>query len=208
MVDSASELHQMNRPTEFLQDVLREFDFLYGYGFAVFKTDPTLVQFKSDIYYINVYYGRRSWEINLEIGLVDQPPASSYSPGWFVFQSLVRVFDDKAGKAMPPAEPILTSEGVGARVRNLAEDFRRYIDCEPLKSHELWNRLKGVREKEIAESPWPKASSDEMQKRFDFLWETKRYAELVNFFQPLLKYLSDDERAKFDAAKTELSRPS
>jgi len=46
------------------------FDFLLRLGFAVVRREETLVRFESDTVFVNVYHGRSSYQVGLELGRI------------------------------------------------------------------------------------------------------------------------------------------
>ena len=57
----------------FKDAVLLSFGFLRTYGLKPVEEDVTLVRYESDAVFVNVYYGRGSFEIGVEIGRLDRP---------------------------------------------------------------------------------------------------------------------------------------
>jgi len=182
----------------FAESVLEEFDFLRSAGFSLESSDATCVRFCSALYHINVYHGRHSFEVHLE---VERAFEASEPRKAFGFQTLVRVFDEDASRNLPVASGVSDEAGIRSAVHILAAQFRRYIDLSRFQSADLWSCLLAANEKQIAESPYPKASADDLHRRFDALWKDQRYKELVNFFSPLRDYLGEIERNKLDIAK-------
>jgi hypothetical protein len=54
----------------FVELALKAFAFLLRLGFTVVKRDGTLVRFESSRVFVNVYYGRRSYSVGLELGRI------------------------------------------------------------------------------------------------------------------------------------------
>lgn len=53
--------------------MLSSFDFLRAYGLKPVEEDVTFVRYESDAMFVNVYHGRGSFEIGVEIGRLDRP---------------------------------------------------------------------------------------------------------------------------------------
>src|SRR5438045_7554154 len=71
----------------FAEEVKARFSFLEALGFHCVRSEATLVRFESPKVSINVYHGRHSFEIDLEIEPA-QSPADAYS-----FASVLRLVD-------------------------------------------------------------------------------------------------------------------
>jgi len=57
----------------FREAVLASFDFLCCYGLKTVEEQATIVRYESDVVFVNVYHGRASFEIGVEIGRKDRP---------------------------------------------------------------------------------------------------------------------------------------
>jgi hypothetical protein len=56
----------------FKEAVLSSFDFLHSYGLEPTEEDVTFVRYQSDVVFLNIYHGRTSFEIGVEIGRLDR----------------------------------------------------------------------------------------------------------------------------------------
>jgi hypothetical protein len=77
----------------FVEAVEDAFGFLRFRGFAPVRREATLVRFESDRVFVNVYHGRRSYEMNVEVGRLgrgddDRP---------YHLEALIRIRDAEAG---------------------------------------------------------------------------------------------------------------
>jgi hypothetical protein len=196
----------MLRQGIFRRAVTECFSFLADHGFSLTREEETFVEYSSSLYVIDVYQGRRSREIDLEIQKVCPPPPGSPSPRSFPFRTVVAVFDGAAARTMNPVVSVDSEMEVKKRVHYLASTFQKYVSMHDLDSPQFWERLCKAREKAIDESSWPKAAPTELHKRFSLLWEAERFDELVDFFQPFLSNLTADELDKLDVARQILSR--
>jgi hypothetical protein len=179
--------------------VLQEFSFLLDGGFAIKEVDPTRVVFVCELYFVNVFYGRRTREIGIEV-------ASTTPSGWgsFSFDVLISVFDKQAGSVMPLDMPVETRTGVEQRVGQLAAEFRHFVDLSAFKSTDLFENLK-AHAKRMWESRYSPLTVEQVQARFSRMWENGQYADLINMFEALRKHLTADEQLKLDLAKQALS---
>jgi hypothetical protein len=64
----------------FVDSVRAAFRFLVeDYGFRLARSeDPTFVRYESDTMFLNVYHGRRSYELNVEVGFIADPFQRAY----------------------------------------------------------------------------------------------------------------------------------
>ena len=57
----------------FSLEVLSAFQFLtQDYGFKCVKNDVTFVRYESESTFVNIYHGRRSYELGVEIGKLEK----------------------------------------------------------------------------------------------------------------------------------------
>jgi len=113
----------------FRESVLANFEFLNDYGLACVQSDATFVRFDSPKLYVNIYHGRGSYELNVEIGRHEGPRKDSafaldavlgwkWAPERKLFQTEIPLFQSH------------TREGVQDLVPQMAALFRKY--AEPL----------------------------------------------------------------------------
>jgi hypothetical protein len=102
---SCSELRQENIVGSWFKDaVLSNFEFLHTYGLKPVEEDVTFVRYESDAAFVNVYHGRGSFEIGVEIGRLDR--AEKYGLDYIVLLGRqaglgiggIRPWNDVSGK--------------------------------------------------------------------------------------------------------------
>lgn len=80
----------------FPQKVLIAFAFLArDYGFRCVRTEPTFVRYESPLAFVNVYHGRSSYELGLEVGRLGE---DSEEEQGFTVMELMRLQDPQAEK--------------------------------------------------------------------------------------------------------------
>ncbi len=132
------------RSLNFAEVVAENFGFLSAHRFRRVHSEPTLVRFESKRAYVNVYHGRKSFELNLEIGPPARPEEAPYS-----MEEIIRLMEpDKLDEYRIYATRTVT--GVEEGVQLLAAFFRRYVDAGLLddvglldwfqKQREAWSR--------------------------------------------------------------------
>lgn len=116
----------------FAEAVARWFSFLEStFGFHQVKQDATFVRYESDVLFLNVFHGRGSYEIGVELGKLEKPEVhyrlpvlvAALAPGYTgstVFQASSRSSVERC-----VAEVARTLEAYcGAALRGDAETFR------------------------------------------------------------------------------------
>jgi hypothetical protein len=102
--------HFIDRALLHFADEVKHLVFLEAMDFHCVEAGPTFVRYESPTMSINVYHGRHSYEIDLELESVGVQ-TESYS-----FSAIVRLLDPKRGESYrKPASH--TAEGVASAVR-------------------------------------------------------------------------------------------
>jgi len=101
----------------FQDSVLSSFDFLSTYGLRPVEESATFVRYESSSVFVNVYHGRASFEIGVEIGRRDRPEkyGLDYIVSW-------------AGKRAWEAEMLTASRRLWWTVAEDPSDDR-YLEC-------------------------------------------------------------------------------
>jgi hypothetical protein len=120
----------------FAEAVEKHFSFLHEHEFKRVQSAPTFVRFESSRSYVNVYHGRRSYEIGLEIGLLNLGSDEiSHS-----MSEIIRLIEpEELAKYRDYMSN--TPEGVAEGVRRLAARFRCNVDAGILEDPEFFERL-------------------------------------------------------------------
>lgn len=176
----------------FADEVKTRFAFLEALNFHCIRTDATAVRFESPKLAINVYHGRQSYEIGLEIESTRVPDAFSFS------EILRLVKDDRAEQYRSYAAH--TAGDVAEGVRQLAELFRKCIDTGILEDSELFSRLQAQRD-EWARNYALEVQLEQARKKLESAWTGKDFRKVVQVLTPLQEHLSPSELKKLEYAK-------
>lgn len=186
---------EMSPSEEFKAAVLHDFAFLSSVGFDVRDTEPMIIRFVSNLYFLNVYWDSRTYEIGVEVG-----SASDLSRSIGSISALISVFDWDAGANRPIMPPAPTVKEMKKIVLSLADDIRQHVDLKALLSPGLDARI-SANAKKIFDSRWPTTSFDDFRARLPELWKQGRYNDIVNLFEVARRFLSEDELKMLDLAK-------
>ena len=108
----------------FARVVQEAFRFLSGYGFRLQSSEVTILRYASERVFVNVYHGRSSYELGVEIGLVSPRPdeATGYS-----LSELVRLKSPEEAEQFRNFMATTPNE-VKVGVKKLAEQLMAYGD--------------------------------------------------------------------------------
>jgi hypothetical protein len=201
-MDAAEALTTMpttdRHPLRFAEMVEENFSFLQEHEFKRLQSEPTFVRFESRRSYVNVYHGRRSFEIGLEIGLLgagsDEIPHSMSEIIRLVEPEKLAEYRDYGAH---------TAEDVAEGVRGLAARFRRYVDAGILDDAGFFERLRESH-KAAVDDYWKKGELTQARRELDAAWHAKNYAKVVEVLEPLRADLTSTELKKLEYAKKEL----
>lgn len=187
------------RALHFAETVGEEFGFLAASGFELVQSQPTFVRFESRRAYVNVYHGRRSFELGLEIGPL-QTTRLEESP--FSMSEIVRLAEpeDSGGYRNFATR---TVEGVNEGVRRLASLLRGYVESGLLRDPGVFARLGRQRaawSEELARS----VDLAQLRRELDPAWHAKDYSRVVELLEPLRAALTPSELKTLAFAKKRL----
>ena len=111
----------------FKEAVLESFDYLRSYGLECVQADVTFVRYDSPKTFVNVFHGRGSYELGVEIGQHGDP-VRSIAKGLYVLLG----WRGAPERRLPSGESLLFTsdirEGVQELVPKMAALFRKYAD--------------------------------------------------------------------------------
>jgi hypothetical protein len=155
--------------------------------------EATFVRFESRRLFVNVYHGRKSFEIGLELGQTgsDEGPYSM----WEILR-LVEAEDAAAYRNFAAT----TAGGVAEGVARLASLFRVTVEGGILDDPGLFVRLARQRAA-VSEAYAREVELAHAREALDAAWQARDYAKVVELLEPLRDDLTPSERQKLDIAK-------
>jgi len=193
MTDSRKELN-------FVNEVIINFDFLEDFYFRVAKSEPTYVRYESAKIFINIYHGRSSYELGIEIGEIGN--GDSHSGRVFYIDNIIKFVASHISieRIHSASSKKLVQKGVS----QLAELVKKYAtpilkgDAQFLEA--LWKDTLRLRE-EFAVSQQLRY----VREKALTAWQQKDYAKLVELYESIKKYLTKVEEKKLNFAKKSLN---
>ena len=185
----------------FTSEVLSAFHFLtQDYSFKCVKTDVTFVRYESESIFVNIYHGRRSYELGVEIGKLEKNPyvpESRYTIGEImdtvgVRKDLKFTFFQSRSKDL-----------IKKLLQKLAEYVKSYAG--PILSGDL----KILEKVEILQKEKSDAYIKEMNLRpiremANMAWKQKDYVKFVGLYGPVEDDLTPVEAKKLEYARKKL----
>lgn len=192
----------------FKEVVLKNFRFLHRYRFRCVRADSTLVRYETlwplsrKRLFVNVYHGRGSYEMGVEIGPSEQERETVRLPEMVRWAGASEV--DELGQHI--MFQTSSREGVQKLVPKMADIVRRY--GAPFLRGER-RAYSGILEKRRRSSL---RSEREMALRrardnADVAWHAKDFEQVVRLYQPFQEDLMESERMRLNYARKRVQRP-
>jgi hypothetical protein len=193
----------------FKEAALSSFDFLRRYGFSCVRAEPTFVRYESTQtssgkrLFVNVYHGRGSYELGVEIGPCDQDQATLTLP-------LIVEWASGEKRENPDQQTIFqasTREGVNRFVPKLAELVQKY--AKPFLKGDINDYQSAAEHVRRGSALYEKDMQlRRVREQADLAWHDKDYAQVVGLYEPFEEDLSRSEGMRLEYAKKQLLRPA
>ena len=122
----------------FPEEVKGQFSFLETRGFRRKRAGPTLVRYQSPMMGVNIYHGRQSFEVGLEIDSISSPTVT------YSFSEILCLVDREKDEQYKNYATH-TAQGVAEGVGQLANLLQRCVAAGLLEDKQLFTRLKTQR---------------------------------------------------------------
>jgi hypothetical protein len=185
----------------FVPEVLSAFSFLStDYGFAPIRVETTFVRYESASLFVNVYHGRRSFELGVEIGLLQKSPGTQED--WFSIGDIMDLTGVRE-KHRYTFFQASTRERVTMLIPRLAEYVKEY--AKPIFEGDLqiFERLEDLRGKK-SDAYVKDMDLRQIRPKAEEAWHKKDYAKLVELYNSMKDDLTVVESKKLEYAQKRL----
>lgn len=174
----------------FPEIVRRRFAFLAASGFSEVEALPTIVRYQRGGIDLNVYHGRQSYEVGLQLGREGEQYSMS---------ELISAADPIAAEEY--RNPAATTQaGLVSGVERLAELLRRYGDRALRDDPEFFAGLRRQR-KSWARDYELDVRAGQIRPKAEAAFREGRYREAAELYEQIAPRLSPAEQAKLAAAR-------
>jgi hypothetical protein len=186
------------RETAFAKAVSDSFSFLSSRGFRQVSADSNSVRYESQYAYVTVFHEARSYEIDLEIGSIDDRSTS------FPRSTIMLLFEPEK-LALPESRSYVaqTAEQIALGVSKLASQFAGYVNAGLFDDPKLFEHLRDESDRRLRERAEEIELSDVRQK-LEVAWREKNYAKVVDLLEPMRAELTGSELKKLEFSKNQL----
>jgi hypothetical protein len=181
----------------FKDAVLSSFEFLKAYGLTPVEENDTFLRYQSDAAFVNVYHGRGSFEIGVEIGRLDRP--EKYGLGYIVSWAGKQAWEAE-GFGRGTMFQVSSREGVHNIVPKVAELVKKYGDSfltgRPAFYDELQKANDGASVAYEREQMLTR-----IRKEADAAWTAKDFGRVAELLQPVHSDLTEVESKRLAYAE-------
>jgi len=187
----------------FKEAVLANFGFLHSHGFKMVTEDVTFARYESKAAFVNVYHGRGSYEIGVEIGRLDR--SQKYGLGYIVSWAGKDAWDAEGfGRStMFQVSTMQGGENIVPKVARIAQKYGRpFLEDDTA----FYDQLERANERASL-----KFQRDQMiiqiRKEAEAAWTAKDFARVSALFQPVRDELTEIDRKKLEYAEKQSGSP-
>lgn len=181
---------------KFPEEVEAQFSFLKELGFRVLETGATFVRLESTRIGVNIFHGRRSFEIGLEVTSLAKPAETFY------FSTLLALCSKKDSDEYKPYATH-TREGVAEGVRLLANQFRSCVARGILEDKDIFTKLRDEQEKQT-DAYWAEFKLGASRGRAQDAWYRKDFRALMQELELHIDKLTLSEVKMLKYAKRQI----
>lgn len=178
----------------FREAVLESFRFLeLNYGFECVQADDTFVRFESDIMAVQVFHGRQSYEVDVEV--IDlKRAASGYPP--FHLADIMR-YEGEHSDDVPQAT---TGPAVRRVVQELGRRMQRY-GGDAAEGNPIYLRRLAVQREQESQRQMQDRRIAEIRQRAKTAWRRREYPTVIDLLSSIETELTASERKKLAYAR-------
>jgi len=185
----------------FTSEVLAKFKFLSTeYGFVCIKVEPSFVRYESSSIFVNIYHGRTSSELGVEIGKLENMPG--LRENWYTIGEVMDLMGVRE-KLRYTFFQASTQERIKKLVPKLAEYVRKYAKSIFEGDTEIFEKLAELRSKKSNEYIKEMRLSG-IREEAERVWHKKDYAKLVELYDSMKDDLTLVEIKKLEYAQKHL----
>ena len=186
----------------FTQEVLTDFNFLIKeYGFRCVKTELTFVRYESEHVFVNVYHGRSSYELGVEIGRLSKYPEQEESFAIGEIMELLGVRENE-GFTFYQAS---TAERVKKFLPKLAQYVEKFAG-EALQGNEVFFKQLRELQSQISDNYLKSIKVSRIKQKAEIAWHAKNYSEVIKLYGEIKAELTPSENKRLEYAERKASR--
>jgi hypothetical protein len=180
----------------FTEAALINFAFLADLGFKQVKEDTTRVRFESSRVFVNVYHGRRSFELGIEMGRLNQPRDQVDLYNLVVWAGAEKI----EGFGQHTVFQVITAEAVKEFVSRLAGLVKKYATPFLQGDDTAYQEARKLRA--LAWANFEKqVNLSDIREKAETAWHAKDYRQVRKLYGAMANDLSPVEVNRLNYAK-------
>jgi uncharacterized protein (DUF1330 family) len=185
---------------EFKDTVLSSFKFLSGFGLRPVEEKTTFVRYESPEVFVNVYHGRASFELGVEVGRLTEPNEKVTLHDLVAWAGAEKT----EGFGQHVMFQVSSRDGVKEFVPKLARLLENY-GVPFLKAEGNAYRAVGEIRSQAAVEYENQVHLRDVRKKAQVAWHAKDYARVVELISPLHEELTEVEAKKLAYSEQQVS---
>jgi len=175
------------------------FRYLTDSGFRVLSADATIVRYSSTRVFVNVYHGRLSYELGIEVGLV----GSGAEPG-YALEAFVRLSDPESASRIRNFVAT-TPDEVRVGLQRLAQQLKQHVEPALQGNTAIFAELHRQRE-EWSKSYAAEVLAGQIRPEADAAFRARDYRRFIELLSKIENALTSAEKQKLEYARRHVSR--
>lgn len=182
----------------FSEATISAFNFLVeDFAFTCVRKDVTIARFESNSTFVNVYHGRVSFELNVEIGELTIGGVLPENP--FTIEEILHLVNPKEAVNYRPFQ-VHTVESVKKFVSDLANLVKQYATPALIGDHGFFRRLSELRTQRSNEY-LNSVRLNRTRTEVETEWHRKNYPRVMELYDSMLEDLTPAEAKRLAYAK-------
>jgi hypothetical protein len=182
----------------FTEAVMSAFKFLVEeFSFTCVRHDVTFVRFESDSVFVNVYHGRISFELNVEIGELMVGGVLPENP--FTIGEILHLVDPEEAANYRPFQ-VHTLESVKKFVLELARLVKKYAIPALIGERDFFQRVSEVQAKR-SNAYLKDLRLNRTRTEVETAWHQKNYPRVIELYDSMYEDLTPAEAKRLAYAK-------
>jgi hypothetical protein len=183
----------------FMQSVLANFSFLLDLGFRPVQEEVTFVRYESPTVFVNIYHGRSSFELGVEVGGLGEPLEAISLYDIISWAGAL----DAEGFGQHVMFQVSSEEGVQQFVPRLASLVQRYGMPFLQGNYTAYTEVLEARSHAAADYEKQVQLLD-LRRRAESAWEAKNFAEVVELYGSMKPNMTTVEVKRLDYAEKQV----
>ncbi len=183
----------------FMESVLANFRFLHDLGFGPVQEEVTFVRYESPSVFVNIYHGRSSFELGVEVGRLEEP------------REAITLYDIISWAGALNAEgfgqhvmfQVSSPKGVQQFVSKLASLVQQYGMPFLQGNYTAYKEVLEARSHAAADYEKQVQLLD-LRRRAEAAWEAKNFAEVVQLYSSMKPHMTTLEVKRLDYAEKQV----